>query len=238
MNTNQLTKSETYPMPKVLRFDWHKHGIRVAMVGSKSAYQAVDCFEAIGIAWCGNKASLRGVPDRWKMTLTVADSQGRPSEAWFLTIEGVFALALNSRKPEAQEFTEWLIGVVAVAIANHGFYIGELETAWDQMSWQLRNAAEQRWHLRRLDILRRQPQQGIEYLSLAQFARSLDTTMTAVQTIGFLRALSAESKKLGLLPIAQPRGRGVKPGLLWPFPVLESCKTLFPPPMQPQLLLG
>jgi hypothetical protein len=196
-------------------------------------FPAMDICDVLGIKWTSDAANLTRIRPEWKRTVVMPDvtvETPRSQEVLAINQKGVFKLAFRSNKPEAEAFTDWLADEVLPALFSQGYYIREMDTLSQQTEWEMRRHREIRWHLRRIELLRREPAPDTEYCSQAEYLKRCRVN-TAPQGIGFFgSALPVKARELNQPPIAQPRGSGRKAGTLWPLAVLESCRHLLPPP--------
>jgi prophage antirepressor-like protein len=57
------------------------------------------------------------------MTQELPDSLGRPQKTVFINESAVYKMAFRSRKPEAEQFTDWIAGEVIPQIRKTGKYV-------------------------------------------------------------------------------------------------------------------
>jgi prophage antirepressor-like protein len=82
---------------------------------------AKDVFDVLGIAWKGRAGSLINIPEKWQGDCYF-QTPGGVQEMIFLSEPAVYKVTLSSRKPEAEEFANWVFEEVLPAIRKQGFY--------------------------------------------------------------------------------------------------------------------
>ena len=74
--------------------------------------------EIKNVSDCKSRLSRDGV-----VTTEVIDSLGREQKAIFINESNLYKVIFQSRKPEAEKFTEWVTSEVLPSIRKHGGYI-------------------------------------------------------------------------------------------------------------------
>lgn len=82
--------------------------------------------EIKNISDCKGRLKQDGV-----VTNEVIDNLGRKQQATFINESNLYKVIFQSRKPEAEEFTEWVTNEVLPSIRKNGGYIAGQETLSD-----------------------------------------------------------------------------------------------------------
>lgn len=113
-------------------FDFNGHNIRVVDLDGTPWFVAADVCKALGIK-NARHAVMENVASNDVKRQAIAGQRGRPMLV--VTEAGVYDLVMQSRKPEAQSFKQWVTGTVLPAIRKDGGYImGEEKVVTGEMS--------------------------------------------------------------------------------------------------------
>ena len=110
--------------PAPLLFDFNGYTIRVVTLKDQPWFIASDICKALGLG-----TVARAVADSVSSTHTkrekVKGTRGLPTV--LVSEAGQYELILNSRKPNAKQFKEWVTGTVLPAIRKDGGYVKDEE---------------------------------------------------------------------------------------------------------------
>lgn len=99
-----------------------RHEVRTAMDANGQAwFCAKDVCAVLDIQWSGSGNTLRSIPETWVMVSYYETIKGE-RETLFISEPAVYKLIFRSRKPEAEQFANWVCGEVLPAIRRQGFY--------------------------------------------------------------------------------------------------------------------
>ena len=79
-----------------------------------------EIFEIKNVSDCKNRLNKNGVGNT-----DIIDSLGRTQKATFINESNLYKVIFQSRKPQAERFTEWVTGEVLPSIRKHGMYATE-----------------------------------------------------------------------------------------------------------------
>jgi prophage antirepressor-like protein len=82
---------------------------------------AKDVFDALEITWSGARGSLKNYPENWTSLLYIKTQSGT-KETIFICEPAVYKTIFASRKPQAEEFANWVCEEVLPAIRRQGYY--------------------------------------------------------------------------------------------------------------------
>jgi prophage antirepressor-like protein len=94
--------------------------VRVIRINGIPWFVAADVGRALGLKNAAE--SVRGLDDDEK-DVSSADTPGGRQEVIIISLSGIFALVLRSRKPEARRFCKWITAEVLPSIQATGAYI-------------------------------------------------------------------------------------------------------------------
>lgn len=108
-------------MQEVQQFNFNGAEIRVKVINNDPVFCLADVCAVLEI---GNPSQLktRLNPDG-VITNEVIDSMGRTQQATFISEQNLYKVIFQSRKPEAEVFTDWVTGEVLPAIRKTGGYM-------------------------------------------------------------------------------------------------------------------
>lgn len=103
-------------------FLFSDHEIRTALGDDGEAwFCAKDVFEALDITWSQRTGSLKNYPEKWICPLYLQGQSGS-SEVIFISEPAVYKALFSSRKPQAEQFANWVCEEVLPAIRRQGYY--------------------------------------------------------------------------------------------------------------------
>ncbi len=97
--------------------------VRVFVVDNEPYFYLVDVCSVLGLSQT-NKVKERLNKDGWN-TIPVIDSLGRTQQATFINESNLYKVIFQSRKTEAERFTEWVTSEVLPSIRKNGMYAKE-----------------------------------------------------------------------------------------------------------------
>lgn len=120
MTNNEIVKSQE-GLVEVFNFSREKTPIRVKMVNNEPWFVATDVCQVLKIANNRN-AVARLDDDEKKDGVRIMDTVGRTNYVTMINESGLYAIILQSRKPNAKQFRKWVTGEVLPSIRKKGFY--------------------------------------------------------------------------------------------------------------------
>lgn len=103
-------------------FEFTEIPIRTALgTDGEPWFCAQDICLALDISWSGSGITLRNMPQDWVSTIRYMGEKGE-RDMVFINEAGLFRLAFRSNKPTAEEFANWVCGVVLRELRKNGFY--------------------------------------------------------------------------------------------------------------------
>lgn len=133
--------------------------VRVMSINGEPWFVAADVCRALGYNIKANgdvnmTQALRNVEEHEVITTRISDMPGQPPE--LVSESGLYKLIIQSRKPEAREFKNWVTGTVLPAIRKDGAYIMGEEKPCNQLpcSEGSRVPARKETHMSKLIINR------------------------------------------------------------------------------------
>lgn len=103
-------------------FLFSNHEIRTALGDDGEAwFCAKDVFDALEITWSGARGSLKNYPEKWTSLLYLKTQSGT-KETIFICEPAVYKTIFSSRKPQAEQFANWVCEEVLPAIRRQGYY--------------------------------------------------------------------------------------------------------------------
>lgn len=124
--------------------------------------------EIKNISDCKGRLKQEGV-----VTNEVIDNLGRKQQATFINESNLYKVIFQSRKPEAEEFTEWVTNEVLPSIRKNGGYIAGQETLSD-------DELIQKALLVATNKLKEREKQLEEQRPKVLFANSVETSATSI----------------------------------------------------------
>ena len=100
-------------------FAFHNHSVRIIVRDGEPWFVASDVATALGYRDASNAA--RHLKDQQKGTHNLS-TLGGDQKVTVITESGLYKLVLRSRKPEAEEFSDWVTGEVLPTIRKTGRY--------------------------------------------------------------------------------------------------------------------
>jgi len=105
---------------EAIPFTFNSHQIRTVIKPDQSVwFVAKDVAASLGITWSG--ATLRNIPSAWRTMLSFNMVTG-PKDTLLISEPAVYKLAFRSNKPEADQFTNWVVAEVLPSIRKTGQY--------------------------------------------------------------------------------------------------------------------
>lgn len=117
MNKNQECQSTG--LVEVFNFSQESTPIRVQVINGEPWFVAKDVCDVLGIK--NNRDAIQRLDDDEKAT-SVLPTQFGDKEMWLINESGLYALMLQSRKPEAKPFRKWVTSEVLPSIRKRGYY--------------------------------------------------------------------------------------------------------------------
>ena len=102
-------------------FAFEDNAVRVEIVGDEPWFCAMDVGPCLAMSPRGARAATEGLDADQKGGISIATPGGRQSLT-FLSESGLYAMIMQSRKPEAKRFQRWVTGEVLPAIRKTGRY--------------------------------------------------------------------------------------------------------------------
>ncbi len=179
---------ELKPCAGAAVFDFGGQSVRTKMLDGKPYFCLVDVCKVLDIENTRNcKARLN--EDGVRST-DVIDNLGRCQQATFINESNLYKVIFQSRKPNAEKFTEWVTGEVLPAIRQNGSYVATsgqetLEELTLRAMQGLQAAVE-----RQKQILEEQQKQleiqapAVEYCNDVLAANNLHTVNTVAVQLG------------------------------------------------------
>lgn len=96
--------------------------IRVSEIGNEPWFCLADVCRPLGIR--SNDCRTRLKQDG-TVTIGITDSMGRPAQMLFINEGNLYRAIFQSKKPEAEQFTDWVTEEVLPSIRKHGSYIAQ-----------------------------------------------------------------------------------------------------------------
>lgn len=130
MTNNEIVKSQEV-LVEVFNFSQEKTPIRVKMVDNEPWFVATDVCQVLKIANNRN-AVARLDDDEKKDGVRIMDTVGRTNYVTMINESGLYAIILQSRKPNAKQFRKWVTGEVLPSIRKKGFmaFTRQRPTIW------------------------------------------------------------------------------------------------------------
>lgn len=105
--------------PTTSTFNFGTHTVRIIVRNGEPWFVASDVAEALGYRDAANAA--RNLKDHQKGTHNLS-TLGGSQKVTIINESGLYKLVLRSRKPEAEEFSDWVTGEVLPSIRQTGGY--------------------------------------------------------------------------------------------------------------------
>ncbi|KXJ49986.1 MAG: hypothetical protein AXW15_05825 [Neptuniibacter sp. Phe_28] len=103
-------------------FIFSEHEVRTATDEQGEIwFCAKDVFEALDIKWSQRTGSLKNYPEKWICPLYLQGQSGS-SEVIFISEPAVYKALFSSRKPQAEQFAEWVCEEVLPALRKQGYF--------------------------------------------------------------------------------------------------------------------
>ncbi len=103
-------------------FIFSEHEVRTATDEQGDVwFCAKDVFEALDITWSQRTGSLKNYPEKWICPLYLQGQSGS-SEVIFISEPAVYKALFSSRKPQAEQFAEWVCEEVLPALRKQGYF--------------------------------------------------------------------------------------------------------------------
>ncbi len=109
-------------MNNIKLFEYEHKKIRTIFAHGEVWFVAKDTVEALGITWFGTD-TLASIKTEWIISQEIPDQLGRSRKTIFINESAVYKMAFRSRKPEAEQFTDWIAGEVIPQIRRTGKYV-------------------------------------------------------------------------------------------------------------------
>ena len=107
-------------MNNLQTFNFNNQPVRTVQLNNQPYFNLKDVCEILGI---GNPSKLKTrLKEDGLTTSEVIDSLGRTQQANFINESNLYKTIFQSRKEEAEQFTEWVTSEVLPAIRKHGVY--------------------------------------------------------------------------------------------------------------------
>ena len=116
---NQEKKSQPTGLVEVFNFNQESTPIRVQVINNEPWFVAKDVCDVLGIK--NNRDAILRLDDDEKAT-SVLPTQYGDKEMWLINESGLYALVLQSRRPEAKPFRKWITSEVLPSIRKRGYY--------------------------------------------------------------------------------------------------------------------
>lgn len=181
---------------------WFCHGDVCNILGIKDHSRAVSRLSADGV----------------RLT-QVIDNLGRTQQANFINEGNLFRLITGSRKPEAQEFINWVCDTVLPSLMNKGYYamqpmspVQMIRTLADEIINQQVIIDEYGVRLDQHDVMLEMYSHQIEilshegYFTIATHARfrNIPISLETAQTLGTIATKICEERGIGVASIPHP----------------------------------
>lgn len=115
-------------MNNLQTFNFNNQPVRTVQLNNQPYFNLKDVCEILGI---GNPSKLKTrLKEDGLTTSEVIDSLGRTQQANFINESNLYKTIFQSRKEEAEQFTEWVTSEVLPAIRKNGVYLTD-EKAYD-----------------------------------------------------------------------------------------------------------
>ena len=122
-NLNRDDRQQQPGVGGITPFDFHGHQVRVLTAeDGEPRWVAADVAKILGYRDAANMC--RNLRDRHRGTQIVSTPSGDQSMT-VITEAGLYAAVLKSRRPDAEEFQDWVTDEVLPAIRRHGGYLTE-----------------------------------------------------------------------------------------------------------------
>jgi len=114
------------PSTNVTLFNYNQVKIRTVIINGEIWFVAKDICDVLEIS--NSRDSLSSLSERMKLTLIGKESLVGITDDPFTTQialisePGMYKLVFRSRKPEAEKFTDWVVGEVLPSIRKTGSY--------------------------------------------------------------------------------------------------------------------
>lgn len=110
-------------MAEIQLFDFHGHNVRVLLAeDGEPRWAAADIAKILGYRDAANMC--RGLRDRNRGTHSMSTPSG-VQEMTVINEPGLYQAVLKSRRPEAEQFQDWVTDEVLPSIRRHGAYMTE-----------------------------------------------------------------------------------------------------------------
>lgn len=220
--------------PQTAAFDFQGRSIRTIHIHGQPWFVAKDVCEILSIK--NPRQALSRLDDDEKGVI-LSDTLGGKQSVSAVNESGLYALIIQSRKPQAVGFRKWVTNEVLPSLRKTGFYALGREMMEDKANWEINRSRGKLWLLKELADLERDPKSDLEYLSIGQFLERQGIRLESrSDMMQFARQVQLTCQQIGEWPVKQYRRR--IPATLWPEPVLRQCLSLLPSPEQPVLPLN
>lgn len=107
-------------LPEIKLFDFEGRDVRVTDLDGNPWWLLIDVCRALGIANPTHGANRLDEDERGS---AVVDTLGGPQQTNVINESGLYALIMQSRKPEAKRFRKWVTSEVLPALRKDGAYV-------------------------------------------------------------------------------------------------------------------
>lgn len=195
---NKETKSQSTGLVEVFNFNQDSTPIRVQVINEEPWFVVKDVCDVLGIK--NNRDAVQRLDEDEKAT-SVLPTQFGDKEMWLINESGLYALVLQSRKPEAKSFRKWVTSEVLPSIRKRGYY-GMYRPAKNDYidardipySKQLFNGYEVRVIV--ID--------GKKWISMNDFHRAIGSSTDSTQAAKRLNAKAENAKKIHIFGNTHP----------------------------------
>lgn len=198
MTNNEIVKSQE-GLVEVFNFSREKTPIRVKMVNNEPWFVATDVCQVLKIANNRN-AVARLDDDEKKDGVRIMDTVGRTNYVTMINESGLYAIILQSRKPNAKLFRKWVTGEVLPSIRKKGFYgIHKAKTDYlDARDIPYERVEYNGCSIRTIEI------DGERWYSINDVNSSMGSRTESAQSVRRLNAKRSMAQKIWLYGVTQP----------------------------------
>lgn len=118
-NNNERVETMTQNLPQI--FNYQGNQVRIVEINGEPYFVAKDVCEVLEIK--NHKDAVSRLKESMKSGVVITDPHGRPQMTKVISEAGLYKLIFQSRKPEAEKFSDWVAEEVLPAIRKTGSYI-------------------------------------------------------------------------------------------------------------------
>ena len=182
---------------EIVEFNFNAIKLRGTLIDGEPYFCGIDVCNAIGII--NNRNVISRLKDGVR-TMDTIDRLGRTQKVTFISEPNLYKVALQSRKPEAEPFVNWVCKEVLPTIRRTGCYRAEREALTDEFKQVIKEICGESLRNAWLDILNSRDKERQQAV-LNQIALMFDMTVQAQVRVECEKRIS-KMREVISLPVA------------------------------------